>query len=82
MATDPGRQIANKLMALPTIPKDKKAIARRLGLDSPEGMTAFMSQFKSSYPTMITDRTENLYPQVKEELISKLQGDRINGKLG
>lgn len=65
-------------MEPPKSNSQNKAIARKLGLDSPEGVTAFISQFKSSYPTNIMERTEPLYPQVKEELVSRLAEQRVN----
>lgn len=51
-----------------------KAIQRRLGLDDPGGKTAFLAQFKSSYPADISQRTESLLPSLREELISKIAG--------
>lgn len=49
-----------------------KAIARRLGLDDPWGKSAFASQFKSSYPTDISERSGDLYPMMREELVTRI----------
>lgn len=67
------------MMAPITPTPQTKAIARRLGLDSPEGRTAFISQFHSSYPSDISQRTDTLEPSVKEELATRLAGKRIHG---
>lgn len=49
-----------------------KAIARRLGIDEAFGRSAFLSQFKSSHPTDISQRTGELYPMVREEMVTRL----------
>lgn len=73
------KKLANSLMAPITPGPQSKAIARRLGLDTPEGRTAFISQFHVSYPANISERTMPLEPLVKHELISRLAGDRTHG---
>jgi hypothetical protein len=51
-----------------------KAIQRKLGLDDPLGKSAFFGQFKSSYPADISQRSTELYPMVREEMVSRLSG--------
>jgi hypothetical protein len=48
------------------------AVARKLGLDSPMGKTAYYGQFRSSYPTQQPQHQDSLYPMLREEMVSKL----------
>lgn len=63
-------------MAQSNVDPLNKAIQRRLGLDSPEGKTAFLAQFKSSHPANFIERDgQDLYPMLREEMVSKLAGE-------
>jgi hypothetical protein len=48
------------------------AVARKLGLDSPMGKTAYFASFKSSYPSNTQQQDGDLYHMLREEMVSRL----------
>lgn len=74
---DLAKKLAMKLTSPVKPSPQSRAISRKLGLDHPEGRTAFYSSFKSSYPASIAQRLEPLEPSVKEELASRLTNNRL-----
>lgn len=48
------------------------AVARKLGLNDPSGKTAYFSSFKSSFPTVGPQEDGDLYPMLREEMVSRL----------
>jgi hypothetical protein len=55
----------------PGIPTSK-AVARKLGLDDPLGKSAQFGMFRSSYPTDPKQRTQDMYPAIREEMVARL----------
>lgn len=48
------------------------AVARKLGLDSPMGKTAYFASYKSSFPVDSEHQDGELYPMLREEMVSRL----------
>jgi hypothetical protein len=67
-------KLVEDLLGPPGNPKPgvpmSEAVARKLGLDSPMGKTAYYGMYKTTYP--VTDTTGPTYDSLKEEMVSRL----------